>query len=504
MPFAPAADGAWSRQRTTWLVLGLAFAFMPLMAAEYLPLSDLPQHLAQIRLLEELLGLAPRTLDVDSLTVRLFGANTLVYLPLFLISRVVPIMLAGKLTVGLILGSSVGALHWLAARRSRPALHALLAGCFLFNVALYWGFLNFLSGLPLFLWFVAWALSPAASRSRLCAWLGSSLFVFGLFLAHVFWLPCAALVVLVSLCSRQTRGSFVWHAAGFVPSGVIALMWLPWLRAFRTGTGASMAMEYVSPISARFNVEWAVASAMGGITGPGETIVAGVLLAYGVFALVNARQRRQPDVDLSLLLIALVLLLFTLLAPDVYFNTIMLNARFLSLTCMLLLLAIPGTLWRPACGVAAVAAAAFSVVVTCSWAMFDQDDLTGLRESLASVRGPRKLLGLDFRRQSSQFTHFPYLQIHAYFQARTGGQLNFSFAEHASSIVSYRKPPHAPWQSGLEWFPGRATRRDVELFDCVLVNATPSQHDVFSRYFHLSSPVREGFFRIYCHDQVRS
>ena len=40
----------------------------------------------------------------------------------------------------------------------------------------------------------------------------------------------------------------------------------------------------------------------------------------------------------------------------------------------------------------------------------------------------------------------------------------------------YRQPRRPPWTRGLEWYPERVQRRDLALFDYVLVNGDGASH----------------------------
>jgi hypothetical protein len=168
---------------------------------------------------------------------------------------------------------------------------------------------------------------------------------------------------------------------------------------------------------------------------------------------------------------------------------------------MLLLLALPASQARWTKAAALLLAAGFAVVTTLAWSVHAELELSGLRESLASVTGPRSVLGLDYRADASILRGRPFLQDFAYFQAEHGGELSFSFAEHQSGIVALARPRTLRWTQGLEWYPQRLQPRDVDAFDCVLVNGTDDDHSRFSERFGLRSPVAQGYFRVYCHAQ---
>src|SRR5690606_35799788 len=99
----------------------------------FVPASALPQHAAQLRLLEEMWGCSPPTAGLPALVVRAFAPGTLVYWPMFLLGRLVSPALAAKLTLLLVLCCAVLAVHLMALVRGRSALGALLACMLIFS-----------------------------------------------------------------------------------------------------------------------------------------------------------------------------------------------------------------------------------------------------------------------------------------------------------------------------------------------------------------------------------
>ena len=70
--------------------------------------------------------------------------------------------------------------------------------------------------------------------------------------------------------------------------------------------------------------------------------------------------------------------------------------------------------------------------------------MSGLKEALSAVPSTPRVLGLDFVKESAFIKGRPFLQTVAYTQALKGGEINFSFAEHASGIVAYRERRRGP------------------------------------------------------------
>jgi hypothetical protein len=488
--------------RLVFALFGIALAALPFAAVDYVPATDLPQHVAQVRLLRELWGLAPHSLDLTHLVARPFGANTLCYWPLLAASFVVSPHCAGKLTLLLYVVAAVVALHALAWRRNRPPEHALLAGTLLFSLPLYWGLLNFVCGLAPFLWFCERALRPRQRRISEVAVDAALLTV--LYFAHVMWVAAAAAIAAsVAVAGiykrRDVREAALWSAC-FSPFALASAYWLLGLLEQRASTGMELEARYLTPIVQRLSPRWLAQTLYGGLRGPFEPLMLVGLAGYALLAIIRSRRSERRDFDPALLAIGVGFFVFALLAPDKYLNTILFNERFLFCAAMFALQALPAVRGRALPLLAAVLAVGFGLATTTVWVIFDQDELSGLRASLASIDRPRSVLGLDYRQRSDVVQDRPFLQLFAYAQAERGGELAFSFAEHRSSIVAYAKPRVRNWTEGLEWLPEQARQRDVDAFDCVLVDGSDAQHQAFSTGFGLRSRVTEGYFRLYCHE----
>jgi len=122
---------------------------VPFLVVDFPPVTDLPQHVAQIRLFLE----AARD-PTSAYTIQWFTPYSLVYALLGAAWAVCPPAAAGRVAVLVLAVSSALAVHWLAARRNRPVAAAALASVLVFNHALYWGFLSFMVGwLAFIVWF---------------------------------------------------------------------------------------------------------------------------------------------------------------------------------------------------------------------------------------------------------------------------------------------------------------------------------------------------------------
>jgi hypothetical protein len=486
-------------RRVAWLFGSLALVCAPVLAAELVPATDLPQHLAQARLMDEWFGLAPGAAELATLKLQPLAAHTWPYWPIWILSRLGDAALAGRLVVAALLCANAASLHYLAWARQRHPATALVASCFLFSTPLYWGFVNFLSGMPCFLLCAERMLrkpEPARARADL-AWLaGLSLAMYG---THVFWLAAALpLGVLAMLSNGSSLRTTLTRTAALAPGLLATAAWLPGISVYRQRPGLASDAHYQLSIVERLDWSWFSSSVFGGLRGPWEPGMLALLTALGgVAALVGAR--RGLRFDRSLLGLGLAFLAFGLLAPEEFMNTILVGQRFVPLGACLTFLALPAPPTRAFAATAALVAGLFGLVTSLVWVLFNEDELQGLREAVASVDGPRSVLGLDLRQDSTLLRGRPFMQSAAYLQAEHGGVLNFSFTEHGSSIVANAGPRVLHWTPGLEWYPERLRQADVDAFDCVLVDASEEQHRSFAALYGLHSAQRTAF-RLYCHE----
>lgn len=484
--------------RWIYLAAALLLAALPFAAVDFIPGTDLPQHAAQIRLLQELWGFVPATRDLTQLVARPLGANTLCYWPALMFSAFASPELAIKLCAFTWIAAAIATWHLLAWRRGRPLSHALVASTLLFGLPFYWGLLNFLAGLAPFFVFCERALRPG-SRTRSDVAIDAAL-VFVLYLAHVLWLGTAGvLAAVLAIRSVRTAGrDSIARLAPFAPVVVVSVPWLANLTERRAASGVQLGAQYLTPFSERLSPGWLAGTLFGGVRGAFEPIVVVCIVVYAIASVMRARRSRLQGYDRALIGLGFAGLGFVLLAPDQYLNTMLFNDRFFGCSAMFLLLGLPSARGRSSPLLAGMIATVFSLGTTAAWITFEATELSGLRPSLAAIGRPCRVLGLDYRKQSDVLRDRPFMQLFAYSQASYGGELSFSFASHQSSIVAYREPLRAEWTPGLEWNAELATDRDLAAFDCVVVDGTDEQHAAFAARFGSASEVAEGHVRSYC------
>ena len=136
---------------------------------------------------------------------------SLQYALLGLCDAIAPSPTAGRLAFALIALLWVATAHGLAVSRGRSPLAAVLASLFVFCNVLYWGFLNFAIGWPVF---AAWMLATAREIRRprqvlLLAALGLALYA-----CHALWLLAGiAWLGVVTVADVADVSAQTWRAA---------------------------------------------------------------------------------------------------------------------------------------------------------------------------------------------------------------------------------------------------------------------------------------------------
>lgn len=462
--------------------------------------TDLPQHAAQINLLERALSGEP------NLGVHWFAPNSLVY---WLLAPCVwlfgPVGGTKLLSWSLVSAATSLSLR-LCAQRGMPVGLAVIAGVFLFNSNLYWGFLPFQLGWIVFLGWLLLLLSPAQNTWPRLVGFG---FVSALLLAaHSLWFGAAAVAGAVVVAVRPR----LWKqrlARGLtaIPTAAVALWWAPQMRESRIAVGFDVTAQWRVELAERFTPEFLASAVFGNILGDYVGAVA-VLVLLGALVLSQFRGSDEARIDRELVALAAVMALAVLFLPDVYVNSLDFARRWAPHAAALALMGgvtmwIP--VWRPATTLPhlALLAAAAPLTIAVIWTATVWNDvarleLNGLRDAIDAieVEHPRTV-GLNHLGKSRFLRGTAFLQQFAWVQAFHGGTLNFSFTEHGSGLVYEIEPTERPWTVGLEWLPHRFRPRDLEHFDVMLVGARRRQHERFLRNNRLRPLNENGAWRTY-------
>ncbi len=462
---------------------------VPFLAVTVPPITDLPQQTAQIRLLSEALS------DPESpYRIQWSHPNKLGYLPLILTSAVTKNpLLAARLAMCLLGILWVAAIHLLARDAGRPVAAAAAASIFFFNHVCYWGFLNFLIGLPVF---VLWSTKLRRCRAE-ASWReapGGLLLATLLYSAHVLWLAAGVTVLFgAAVLGRWGWRAIVLRSLWTLPPLVAVALWYPEF----TASGFDSSTAYGPSPFARLHPGWWINSALGGLRGSVESVLLGALIVWLLLGALLSRGK----LDRWLALAGGLFLVAALVLPSVQQHTIFFASRWLPVAAVFLTLAIPPPRLRPVLqiGFPLLLVASLSVATTSTWLAFEDEELDGFHQALARLPSDGgRLLSLDFVHHGGRVQGFPYYHLYAYGQALRGVELNRTFANEASSLVVYDDLPRpVPWTDGLDWRARKVRRSDIPHFDFVLIHGDGPTQQIFLQDQRLVPRTDDRRWRLY-------
>jgi len=470
---------------------------LPALLVTYPPLTDLPQHVAQV-------AQVMRGEQMPGQFVAWWAPNNLVYLPLMLLWWLFAPHRVGALSVVLMSLIWTSATFALAKYLRRPAIAAALASLLFYSGILYWGMLNFVVAWPVFaLW---WILFDRALEGGRASWKAPALLVAGtclLFWAHVLALGFAGLSALALTVYDWRRAPWQAHAvrlASFIPAAALAILWAFQLRADRLASGFPVGALWTHSLLDRGRILLTQTASNGDTF---ETVIVFAALLIWVLGGLLARRapirRGAPPWHGRLLVTGLVAALVALTCPDKYFNTIWFAVRWLPWAGVFLLLASPGPPLRKPLAFAfgLVVVVYFGLTTSLNWVLFERTNLTGLSAAIQAVPIRSRVLGLDLLKVSVSSDAIPAsLHVVAYAKVERGATINFDFSEHQTGLV--RGPvTRSPWTFGLEWFPERLRPTDLQYFEYVLVGS-PDPDSVDATFAAWLEPVtHSGVWRLY-------
>ncbi len=474
------------------LVIAVAcclLAALPFLVVKFPPLTDLPQHVAQVRLFADAVSNPASPYRIQwitpySLVYAVLGAAWLVFGP----------MNAGRTGMLVIAMLWIIMIYLLVSQRKRPLLAACLASIFFFGHILYWGFYQFAFGWPLFIgWLLLTQLDIRTRWKELLLFFAASVV---LYMAHIFWfLLAVGWLVLRHFIFKGDLKKLLLRLAASAPLLFLGIAWYPSLAAY----GFQSQTVWLTTPFERLLPSWIIDASLGGLRGSMEPIFFAVLAGWAVIACLQNRKSLLAKMDKELLLLAALLLVMALIFPDKQTNTMRFCQRWVPPAFAFLLLSLPEPRVRKSVLSVVVIAvvAAFFALTSWHWVIFESNEMSGLEESLQALPEAPRVLGLSYIRESGVVKGRPFIQVFAYSQVLRGGELNFSFADFGPSLVVYRERRKIPWTSALEWLPQMARKSDFQYFDYALINADEKLHTDLSSEPILKPVTGPGRWRLY-------
>jgi len=217
-----------------WLLLATSLlAVIPVWVTHYPPMSDLPQHAAQIALLKNLND--PQFQFTNMFHLNWFTPYLLGYLLIYVLAPLFGILAACKISVSLFVAGLPLSTGYLISSVGIDAFWAILCVPGAYGFAYQWGFLNFLIAAPVGICFLAFVIRRQESFSRgTAAFLGVSALI--LFFCHA--LICAFFGICAVLYIAATSKSFRVATCRLLPlTSVIPVAFL-WIHRTSESPGA--------------------------------------------------------------------------------------------------------------------------------------------------------------------------------------------------------------------------------------------------------------------------
>lgn len=402
-------------------------SLLPLLATYRLPMTDLPQHAAQITFWahrHDPCYAFDRQYELNLLTPY-FGA----YAPARLLAALMPVNAAFKIVIALAIAALPLSLLMLTRRAGLDDWLALLGFPLAFGFNFYWGFVNTMIALPLAIVFIGVAYDYAREQTLRRA-IAVALLAIAVAMAH-------ALIFAVALCAagamhltstKSIRRLVITSIPYVAPLPALALWWSRVSAHERMRVGTVWALSpkrllifFSDLLSAGFDRTAVAVSAI-------------LIVAVIVTGL-------RPSRELRRWIPAAAFGAAYFLAPSIIRGTSFINERFAVLFAVSLLLAFDAG--RPlvrrelARTIIVAAVAAWSLVLVGRFTRFQQEsrDFDRLVDALPTNAG---VAYLDLAPYSTAISGYPYVQYAAYYQERKGGLISWSFANNFQVVMRYR------------------------------------------------------------------
>lgn len=477
----PRPPRPWSAWSVVFWVTALATA-LPLFATRYIPLTDVPEHVAVIATLERLMpggGGAPYDLALGNSQYLLYHAVGA------LIARVVgDAVLANKLLFAVV------AVMWPVSARSllralgRDERIAIFAAMVFWNRATIVGLEPYVASVPIALFGLAVVVrqvqAPTRGRGVVLALLAIAVFYTHASSYVLFGFTATALAVAMTLRARMRPTRVAVSLVALVPSAIAAVVW--WRAGSLSDAAAQPGgvdrMPLVESLSAMpiwtFDV-WR--------SHVDELCAGAWWLAYAAVVVASWRKSASGNDGKRGPLGALVWIPF-FCAAAVYLTTpfriggaAMLNVRLAPVLTLFALLGL--ALRRDRFATVPLAVAACAALVTAGNAAFEirrveREKLGGMRrldDVLTAMRPGTRVAMLNFERSSPRTHFWPYVFAGSYHRAQGGSVASYSFVELPHWPVHYARgsapPDHGPFWAFRPC--AYRYREDGAFYDYVLV-----------------------------------
>ncbi len=443
------------RMALCWAVA--VIACLPIWLVRYLPVQDLPIHMAAIRVIHSYSDMTYGFAGVYALTLSK-TQYLLFYLAGSALSYAVGVRGAvTALVTFYVVGTVIGTAR-LARTLGKDERISLFTIPFIYNCSFVIGFLPFLIGIPLLLLSLEWAVRHLGAPTRASGAV-LALLVIALFYSHVapFLMFAAGFGALFLFRARRR-----W-VADLAPCVPVALLFVHWLFGTEAGrvtletvtTKGDPPWEYDVAISKVYDLAFNV------FRDTSDEAIFFALLAVGVVVLSLAQGERDRTIPAARVLLVLPLLSLYLFLHSGHRVGYVAHIRdrfpILFVFTLIPLLHFPKR-WR-----AVVASALlFFLDAASSYNTLEhfrrfQDEVGGLDRALGAMDSRRAVGALIYDNASQVMTQAPFLHFGSYYQVDKGGIVQFTFAGYPHWPFAFKPgaeiPPNNPYGEGWCWGP---------------------------------------------------
>jgi len=431
-------------------VISGAFVCLPFWIGKYVPLLDLPQHLAVTAVIHFHEDPAWHFREFFEVQWGKLTPYWFHYLALHLLAFVFPLETTSRVYLSLYAMAFPWAGIVLCTTFRRPAWLGLLATPLALNTNLYYGFLAYSTGVLLLLFAIALVerqFDPTSeSRGAFLALLSMVLF-FTHAQAYSFFLACA--LILAVTHERGAKNAL----RRLLPIGPSLLLFFLWLdRAFGTTRAFQESFGPIGRLGAEFTslggrlVAWPTAIA-GAFSDGSDTalflvwlLVLSVLLKRGFTTPVCGPLRTRFRLEALVLLACL----GYVLAPTAIQGQWNISPRF---AILMMLLSIPLVRTSSVGSLGLGVAVALSLVtgINAAWHHREFDNEVGqFDQAIASIPNGKRVMSLIYDNRGRVLNKWPYLHFGQYYVVRKGGVVSNGLARSAAVPIRYRSPNAFP------------------------------------------------------------
>jgi hypothetical protein len=479
--------------RTLFYAVIALLASAPAWIVEYPPVTDLPFHMAAIRVIH---SFHDARFGLDENFVLTLGRTQYVFY--YIVGSVLAYVL-GVVKASVVLVSAYFAGSVLAMRQLLRALGKDERLCFfivplLVNILFMYGLLPFLIAIPIMLFGLATAIhyfeSPTLARGALL-----TVTCLALFYSHIFPF-CLFGLGFAAMFPWSKPREWLRAAAPVLPALAVLILWVAGTDAGHLVLGAATntAQDPKQPL------DIAVADAHNWLTNVfKDTSDEAVFIATGIVALL-AVALAQGNERVGVKKVARAYALLPIACVLLYFNTTqghgyiwLISQRFPILFLMtgIPLLPMPRGFRGTVTAAAALAVAAAATVNTCAhFIKFQREEVGDFDEALADIPEDKRVCALIYDKGSKFLapTLTPFMHFGSYYQVQKGGVVMFTWAGYAHWPFKFRSDRLPPEGESArlrwEWTPELVTTDELyPYYDYVLTrgsgfNPSPSTYSL--------------------------